>query len=105
MSVRNINYSSGHLIKGTGFTDDGMGGTVEVKVGDDLCKVESMTETEIKCRTVGGPEEPPTYASTKKFTTIDLSTSHYQRVHYDLEDVKTYEECEGNSKLFLLDFK
>ena len=79
-----------------------MGGTVEVKVGDDLCKVESMTETEIKCRTVGGPEEPPTYVSTKKFTTLDLSTSHYHRVHYDLEDVKTYEECEGYLKIFLL---
>ena len=86
-------------ITGTGFTEDGMGGTVEVMVGEDLCKVESMTETEIKCRTVGGPEEPPTYAATKKFTQLDLSTSHYHRKHYDLEKVPTYEECEDRCRV------
>lgn len=86
-------------ITGTGFTDDGMGGTVDVTVGNDPCKVESMTETEIKCRTLGGHQEPPTYASTKKFTTIDLSCSHYHRHHYNLNQVATYEECEDRCRV------
>ena len=56
-------------IKGSGFVEDGIGGVVTVQIGEDDCEVESMTETQIICRSLGGAEESPNFAA-RTFTKI-----------------------------------
>jgi hypothetical protein len=84
-------------IKGSGFVEDGLGGVVTVKVGEDDCEVESMTETQIICRTVGGAEEPVSFSS-RTFTVFDprgLSSSDNHRNHWLATDMKTVGECKA----------
>lgn len=67
-------------IKGTGFITDGLGGEVIVEVGTRKCQIESLTETEIKCRTLAGTEEPQTFAESRIFTEInDMSSGSHHR--------------------------
>ena len=88
-------------IKGTGFTTDGLGGTVNVLLGDDECAIETMTETEIKCRTLGKAEESAPPMENKVFTMIPESgnawTSKFHRNKFELGtargQVETMEQC------------
>ena len=83
-------------IDGTGFISDGLGGTVSVTVGETDCMIESMTETQIKCRTVAGTEEEPTWEDNKRAAMVNTdgkSTSEFQRTHFTLDQVSTVEAC------------
>ena len=71
-----------------------------MKVGDDHCIVESMTETEITCRTVGGEEEAPTFAESKVITMMDQrSTSYHHRNYWTYgtgpNEVDSADECKN----------
>jgi len=73
--IDNINPQMGSIeggtlvtITGSGFVEDGMGGSVNVKLGEDDCDIVSMSEREIICRTAAKAEEPPCFAESRVFT-------------------------------------
>ena len=104
--IRSVSPQTGSLtggtlltIKGTGFVTDGLGGTVDVTVGDDKCKIESITETEILCRTIVGEEEPATFSDSRVFVNTDgYSTSENQRKYWSLAWVSSGDQCKTMCK-------
>ena len=66
-----------------------------MKIGAENCKVESMTETEILCRTNEGTEEPASFIE-RVFTehTEDRGISdHYKMKTWSTSIVANSEEC------------
>ena len=64
-------------------------------IGDIPCKIESINESEIKCRTPEGAEEQKTYAETKNLTPFHKKvTNKFIRNKYSTEEVGTFEECQ-----------
>ena len=85
-------------ITGTGFISDGLGGAVTVTVGKDECKIVTMSQTEIKCRTIGGSEESPSFTESKILTENDgRSSAQFHRNYWTLGSnpgqVNSAEEC------------
>ena len=65
-------------------------------IGDIACKIESINESEIKCRTPAGAEEQKTYAETKLLTPFHKKvTNKFIRNKYSTEEVGTFEECQN----------
>jgi len=74
---------------------DGLGGTVDVSVGGTACTVESISETEILCRTVPGVEEAAPFGADRTFvSTPGMSSGLNHRKFFDLTWVPTKQMCE-----------
>ena len=83
-------------IAGSGFLSDGLGGTVSVTVGDVECAVESMTETQILCRTPAGSEEPPSFMESRLALFTDTpgeSSSEFHKMHWSLNEINNAQRC------------
>ena len=65
-------------------------------IGDVACKIESINESEIKCRTPEGAEEQKAYAESKTLTPFHKKvTNKFVRNKYSTEEVGTFEECQN----------
>jgi hypothetical protein len=73
-------------IVGTGFTSDGLGGEVSVTVGEDECEIESMTPTQIFCRTIPFHGESEIYAGNRG-AKVTVSTTENMANFVNLDGV------------------
>ena len=90
-------------ITGSGFLENGLGGTVSVSIGDDVeCSIEQMTESEIICRTPAQAETPPSPFEVKMAQFVDLPGIKLPETtkgtpdiwfRHELTAVPTWQEC------------
>ena len=84
-------------VTGSGFLENGLGGQVNVKIGDSDCAIESMTETQIICRTPQNTETPPSPVDVKMASFVDSSgfklPNKGEYIHHRAKWVKTADWC------------
>jgi len=80
-------------ITGSGFIEDGLGGSVTVSVGDSDCEILTMTETQITCRTTSGTQDDPVFGESRSFTSNDGFKTTNIKYSFSVESVPTATDC------------